>query len=455
MRKWMFALLAGILAAAGAGYWGYQQYIARQRVETALANNYNRAFYNTVDHVQKLEVLLAKSLVAADREQSDKIFNEIWQQATAALDNITQLPVSDVVIGRTVKFLTQLGDFSKGLSENAVEGKTLTGEQYAKLQKLYRQAGDLNGELLKVASKITDGKINFREMAGRTRTQLGREGMHLAGANFQTIDEKMQNYPTLIYDGPFSDHLERRKPKAIGGKKIDEAAAKATALKFIDGKEERNYVAQVTGRVEGNIPAYRVELTPRKNGKVTGRPAVMDISRQGGKVIWSITPREIGEANWSVDRARQKAKRFLEERGYKNMVASYYQKHDNVVTYNFVAREGNVIVYPDMIKVTVALDNGEVVGTDFRGYLMSRHKRNLPGPKLSEQEARALLSQELKVNKKGRLAVIPTETYDEKLTWEFQGTMQGNTFLVYINALTGEEERILQMFQNDSGTLTM
>lgn len=455
MRKWMAALLAGILAVAGVGFWGYQQFRARERIETALANNYNRAFYNTVDHVQNLEVLLAKSLVSADRSQDDKIFTEIWRHATATLDNVTQLPVSDVVAGRTAKFLTQLGDFTRDLATNAVDGKTLTGEQYNTLQKLYRQAGELNSELQKVETQITGGRISFREMAGRTRAELSEDGKRLAGANFQTIDEKMHSYPTLIYDGPFSDHLEKREPKATGDKKIDENRAKKIAVDYIDHENGKKYVAQVTGRVEGNIPAYRVELTPRKNGKVSGLPSVMDVSREGGKVIWSITPREVGEADWTIDKGREKAGEFLAQRGYKNMTAGYYQKHDNVVTYNFVAKEGQTIIYPDMIKVDVALDNGEVVGTDARGYLMNHHDRNIPKPKLSEQEARDLVGPGLKVQKKGRLAVIPTETYEEKLTWEFQGKMAGNTFLVYINALTGKEERILQLFQGDGGTLTM
>jgi len=455
VRKWMAALLVGVLAVAGVGYWGYSQYTGKQRMEVALANNYNRAFYNTLDHVQNLEVLLAKSLVATDRKQDDKLFTEIWQQTTAALDNITQLPVSDVVIGRTAKFLAQMGDFTRNLADNTAEGKTLTDKQYASLQKLYQQAGDLNSELQKVETKVTEGTINFREMAGRTRAELGQEGKQLASANFQTIDEKMHSYPTLIYDGPFSDHLQSRDPKALGDETVDENESKKRALKFIDGGQEKNYIAQVTGQVEGNIPAHRVELTPRKNGEAAGQPAIMDISRKGGKVIWSIVPRDVGEEKYDAGQAKEKAKRFLEQRGYKDMVASYYQKNDGVVTYNFVTEKDDVIVYMDMVKVSVALDNGQVVGTDARGYLMGHRKRDIPEPKLSEQEARELVGQGIEVKKKGRLALIPMETYEEKLTWEFEGNMQGNTFLVYINALTGDEERILQLFNTDNGQLTM
>lgn len=453
MQRWLAALLVGLIAIAGTGYWGYQQSIAKARAEIALENNYNRAFFNTMDYIQNLEVLLAKSLVAGGDKLDDRLFTEIWQQTSAALDNITQLPVNDVVVGRTAKFLTQMGDFTRSLSENKVEGTALSDEQLDILKNLYRQSGELNSELQNIEADVLEGRISFREMIGQVRKGLADEGRQLASANFRVIDEKMHGYPTLIYDGPFSDHLENREPKAAQGEKISEKEARAKALEYMDGN--RDYVAQVMGTVEGNIPCYRVELRPRERGQAIGQLATMDISRQGGKVVWTIVSRRVDETSWNLDRARQKAQQFLKERGYENMVVTYYQKHDNVVTYNFVAQQDNVIIYPDMIKVSLALDNGEVVGVDSRGYLMSHHRRDIPQPKLSEQEARSKVGRGLSLEGEGRLAIIPLETYEERLTWEFKGTMEDNTFLIYINALTGEQERILQLMSNDKGTLTM
>ena len=136
------------------------------------------------------------------------------------------------------------------------------------------------------------------------------------------------------------------------------------------------------------------------------------------------------------------------------MAARYFQRQDNAITFNFAAQEGNVLLYPDLIKVTVALDDGEVVGYEARGYLMSHHDRDLPEPRVSREEAAALINPHLKV-KEGRLTVIPEGVDNEKLAWEFEGDLDRETFLVYINALTGREENILRLYKTDQGTLAM
>ncbi len=44
----------------------------------------------------------------------------------------------------------------------------------------------------------------------------------------------------------------------------------------------------------------------------------------------------------------------------------------------FALVQNGVIIYPDLVKVTVALDNGDIVGYEAMGYLMSHHDRDIP-----------------------------------------------------------------------------
>jgi len=89
-------------------------------------------------------------------------------------------------------------------------------------------------------------------------------------------------------------------------------------------------------------------------------------------------------------------KKFLEEHGYKNMVDTYYLKEDNTAIINYAYKQGDVVVYPDLIKVKIALDNGEVIGF------------NIPAPKLTLEEARSKISSRMQVLSSG-LAIIPTD----------------------------------------------
>jgi len=112
-------------------------------------------------------------------------------------------------------------------------------------------------------------------------------------------------------------------------------------------------------------------------------------------------------------------------------------------------------MYPDQIKVKVALDNGEILGVDARQYLMSHHRRTLPEPAISAAEAEERLRPELSVQRV-QLALIPDLAgTGEILTYEFLAHMGEETYLVYINAETGAEEQILQQVETDGGTFAL
>ncbi len=455
MKRWFAALGLMTIAVFGIGYWGYQEHNSKLMLQTAVNNNYHRAFYNLTDHVQTMEILLGKSLVLSGPEKNAQFFEQIWQQSNQALDNLTQLPVGDALLGRTAKFITQLGDYSNTLAGQVSEGKPLTREQWDTVNRLYNQSSDLNKELDKIHAGIADGSLNLDELAITSSNRLDKEGQKLATGNFQTMDRQMQAYPTLIYDGPFSDNMEQGRARGATGEKISQAKAKSIAMQYFNDPGGENVLAQVTGEVEGSIKAYRVEIARRQGGTVVGEPTVADVSIQGGHLIWMVTPRNVAGAGWSIDKARSRAEAYLREHGYRNMQSSYYQRNDNTITFNYALTQDGVIIYPDLIKVTVALDNGQVVAIDARGYLMSHHKRNLDKPKLTEPEARMLLSSRLKVEGMGRPAIIPVGVEKEILTWEFKGTQGEETYLVYINAITGDEENVLRLVNTSNGELTI
>lgn len=455
MKRWLAAIGVLTITALGLGYWGYQEHNSKLMLQTAVNNNYQRAFYNLADHVQTMEVLLGKSLVLSGPEKNAQFFEQISQQSIQALDNLTQLPVGDALLGRTAKFLTQLGDYSNTLAKQVSEGKTLTQEQWATVNRLYNQSSELNKELNKIHNSIADGSLNLYELAITASNRLAKEGQKLATDNFQTMDRQMQAYPTLIYDGPFSDDMEQGRARGVTGAKVSEAKAKSIAMQFYDNPGEKHVLAQVTGEVEGSIRAYRVEIARRQGEKVVGEPTVADVSIQGGHLIWLVTPRNVTDAGWSLDKAQSRAEAYLREHGYQNMQSSYYQRNDNTVTFNYALIQDGVIIYPDLIKVTVALDNGQVVAFDARNYLMSHHKRSLDKPKVTEREARLLVGNRLKIEGTGRLAVIPVGVEKEILTWEFKGTQGGETYLLYINAITGEEENVLRLVNTSEGKLTL
>lgn len=452
MRRWMIPAVIGLLVLAAVGVWGYNQQLARRDLENYLGNKYRRAFFDMAGQVQSVEVLLSKSLVAADPRLESSLLTDIRMQANFAQSNLGQLPLNDALAGRTSKFLTQVGDYADSMARQVNQGKAIDGSDWDTLKSLYQQSADLNRELQGMQYQVTRNNLYFGELVAQVRKNLQKPPDNLAVTDFEAMNKQMQQYPTLIYDGPFSEHLEKTDPAALSGEgEVGAEEAKSRALAFIDRRDGVDYQAVVTGDANGRIPAYRVEVSPGQDG---GDTTQMDVSKTGGRVIWMLQGRKADQAGVNIEQASQKALSYLKDRGFGEMRSTYHMLRGNFATFNCAAQQDGVTIYPDLVKVTVALDNGEVTGVETSGYLMSHRKRDLPKPSLSQEQARAAINPRFEVSG-GKLALIPVGTQDERLTYEFQGKLGQESYLIYVNALNGREENVLKLLDTPGGTLTM
>ena len=167
-----------------------------------------------------------------------------------------------------------------------------------------------------------------------------------------------------------------------------------------------------------------------------------------------LNPRTVAVARLSDDQALARAEDFLNSKGLTGFVPTYTLREQNILTASFAYKQGNVVVYPDQVKLQVALDNGQVLGYEALGYLTAHHQRVIAAPAISAAEARARISPRVQVLSE-RLALIPTSGKGEVLTYEFKTKLADDTFLVYINAQNGEEEQILKLLNLPNGTLTV
>lgn len=450
LRRYTIALASLLVLLGVAAFWGADQAQARRSAETRLENKYNRAFYESLQRSKNVEALLSKGMASGSPSNVDNLFSDLWYNANSAQENLHQLPLSHNVIAKTSKFLTQVGDYAYAITKRD-DGTKMTDEDRSTMSKLYKNAQALNRELTKVQQQAAAGKFRWSEVQSGLRSNFAT-GSIAADRSFRNVESQMQELPTLIYDGPFSDHLERAEPLGVTGKDVTAQQAKKTAHSFIDFKgakvsEERN-----TGTVKGKIPAYGLEF--RTGNDDSPNVITANISKTGGHMIFYTNSRQVNEAKISEAQARTYAENFLKSRGLRNMVPTYTLKERNTLTVSFAYKEGDVIVYPDLIKVVVAMDNGQVLTYDALGYLMSHHERDLPNAKISMSEARKKLNPDLIVQEE-RMAVIPSDGSHERLTYEFKGEMNGEAFLVYISALTGEEERIFKLLHTPGGTLVL
>lgn len=245
--------------------------------------------------------------------------------------------------------------------------------------------------------------------------------------------------------------MESAEKKGLTGEEIDEKRANQIAKEFIG--QDRIQEFNSNGLIEnGNIQVYDFNAKIDDNGN--NNNLTISIAKKGGHIVNMNYNREVKAEVISQDEANEKGKEFLNSRGISNMKATYYLKEGGIVTINYAYEQNGVTIYPDLIKVKVALDNGEILGIETTGYLNSHYERNIPTAKITKEKAKENLNKSLQIESEG-MAIIPTEFKTEIFCWEFKGKADDTEFLVYINAETGAEEDILVIKNTPNGTLTM
>jgi len=366
----LLPLVTAVVLVGGIFLWGHQQYSVRKQLEVSLNNKYYRSFYDLLDNVQSVEVLLSKALIAQAPDQDSKILSEIWQRANAAQANLNQLPLTDITTGRTSKFLTQVGDYSFTLLQKIADGQPKSQKDWNTLQTLYKQTSNLDTELQDTERRIAEGKLYLGELARQTGRAVRKEGPKLANGNFQKIEDNLKSFPTLIYDGPFSDKLEEKTAKGITGAKINIFEAKARILGLVEHRPGTKYVMEGIRKIEGKIPAFQADLISTSGSSGEKERLSVAVSRQGGKLLWYTLSRKVASNKMTLAEARKKAADFLSEKGYRNVTPIYYEEGAGMAVFNFAATQNGVTLYPDQIKVTVALDNGQILGIEATNYLI-------------------------------------------------------------------------------------
>ncbi|MBE6065525.1 germination protein YpeB [Clostridium cochlearium] len=417
-----------------------------------LQAQYSKNMYELMDSVQNIRVNLSKAAVVGSREQKIIVFDEIFRHATNANDRLHSLPLSQDTIENTSKFLSQVGDFCYTLGKTTSEGTELQDKDYKNIEGLKNRSFKLEANLNQVSDEINEGRVKWGEIRKKVGGVLARNKEDVS-EKFKGIQKQVTQYPSLIYDGPFSDNVVEIEPRINKEREISKEDAEKK-IKTVIGEDKVTKISLINRESNTGISTYSFEVALKgrnnKNDKI-----VCEVSKKGGKILYLLDNRLVENGKIEIDTAIKKGKEFLKSIGYKEMVPTYTTNYGNVATISYVYKKDNIMVYPDQIKLKIALDDGSIVGIESEKYLVSHTEdRNIPNPKVSLEEARGKVGKRLKV-KASRLAIIPTETNKEKLCYEFTGDYNGETFIVYINSDNGYEERIIQIINTPNGQLTI
>jgi spore germination protein len=435
-------LPVAVVGLIGAGMWGYQEHNEKNSVLIKAENQYQRAFHDLNHHIEKLHDELSKSLVVNSRKQITPCLTNVWRLAYAAQSDVGQLPLTIMPFNNTEEFLANVADFSYGVAVRDLNRQPLTDQEYKTLKSLYDHSKEIKKQLRHVQTKVIDKRLRWMDVETALASD-DKQSDNTIIDGFRTIEKRVQEFPEIDWGTNIQSQNEKKSQriKGIDGKPIAKEEAKRIALDFL-GMKETDVQVEVDENGKGEeYSAYSV----RVSGKGLTSPVNMDVTKRGGKVAWLLNERDIKEERLTMEQAEQSASKFLRTHGFANMIAAESDSYDGLAVFNFVPEQNGVRLYPDAVSVEVALDNGSVTGFQSTEYLFNHKPREIPQPRISREQARKMVNPGVNVSRQ-RLAIIEGKNDGkEVLCWELTGTFEGETYLVYVNALTGDEEEVVKM----------
>ena len=414
-------------------------------------NDYNQSLYELINYVQNVETYLAKSVISTTPEHGAETLTNVWREANLAQAYLAELPVNTNELEKTEKFLNQVSDYSYSLSRKNIYNESLTQEELDNLNELYNYSVELENTLAQLSTDMESGRISWKQLTQKTNNAFAQQVSNISLDSFSNLEENFHEYSGLIYDGAFSEHLTSKEKKGLTGEEVSEEDAKKVVENFV-GAENIKEIS-LNGESENTeILTYDFSVN-LQDGRDDNKMSIL-ISKKGGHIVYMSYNRDINAESMSEEEAVAKAKEFLVSREIENMKETYYIKEGGMLTINFAYEQNGVIIYPDLIKIKIALDNGQIMGMETSGYLNSHYVRNIENPKITLEEAKKTLNKKLEVESE-KLAIIPTEYQTEILCYEFKGKVNDKNYIVYINAENGREEDILLVVDTGNGTLTM
>ena len=403
-----------------------------------LVNVYNENFYNMLDSVNNLENKLSKTLNASGVAYQRKTLLEASKNASEAEISVSQLPLSQSEIQEIIKFVNQISGYTSTLADKMVDGNALTKEEISTLKDIHESILQLKNQLNEFERKMEKGY-----------SIIDNIDVDVKNNDFsQFITQSKSNaieYPTMIYDGPFSDSVTETKVKGLKG----ETVSKGKAEEIVQKQFKNTAGIKFEGETKGRFETYNFRI---KNSD--SEMLYVQISKIGGHILTISGAGKDGDATIDLDSAKDLAVQFAKENGIENARVVWSDQIKEDVYLNIAPISNGIVLYPDLVKVKIDLTNGMIVGYDATTYFTNHISRSLKSGVLTESDARGKVPSNFEIVA-SRLVLSPLEYNREVVCYEVEADYQNDTYYFYFNVENGELENVLKVIKTDNGSLLM
>ena len=378
--------------------------------ELAISEGTKAAVAEAAAELEALTLSLEKLLVTTSPRQQARQLSALTISADRAQMSLSALPDAEGQQAAVLGYLSRLSHLAQTALADLAEGDGFHAEIHTDLNTMLSGLRLLQAELTIASSEVL-------------------AGMDAASA-----------LPASEVTAP-PTALEMVDYKALPSREISAGEAMEIAKAFVG--EDKTLSVSHAPDTAGALPAYGVTV------QTADLQLNLEITRRGGKVLLMAPETASFPVIRTPEQCAASAVSFLQSRGFAQMEVPYYQIYDGLCVLTCVYVQNGVLIWPDRVMVQVRMDTAEVVGIEARSYWRSHIPRKLQSPLLTESEARASLSAGTSADT-ARLCLLPINGH-ERLCWQFSLLWEDESYISYIDAMTGEELHLEKIMLLDFG----
>ena len=148
-------LLIAMVAASGV------QELALNRARLQVSAVYQKAFYESCELMNGLQLSLRKLLVSGSGAQEQALLGEIAQQAQGIESNLALLPLGQETVSSAVRFVNQVSDYARTLTNRIAMGGAITSDDWTQLSTLSDAMSEMTLQMNDLLARYLNGEEVF------------------------------------------------------------------------------------------------------------------------------------------------------------------------------------------------------------------------------------------------------------------------------------------------------
>lgn len=362
-----FALLATVAIATAV--WSmitYNNDIAHRKATTItdenyykrqLENDFQQSLYSMSESLKTIDSDIDKILICNDAAMQQELLVKVALNANNVGVCTSALPIQASDNASAIEtYSNQLTQYGIALARHLSDGKALSDKDRTSLQKLGNTANVLYEAVHTVMTSDSGMYVT---------NSLFADGANAVNDAVLSIDCKTFDYGKLIYDGPYSDSVED-KPTVKAPLTVSAEQGVDTVKEFFSYTEDVKKVEHVnTINNHGTLYCYKVTTT---DGAIEvmlttdGYVAEFDYEVKGNN------GEDMPKATLTLKDCYDIAQKFAQSMDSRLTAVWAKEGNGNVAYVNVVPQHNGVLIYPEMIKLSVDMTNGKIVGMEAHAY---------------------------------------------------------------------------------------